>query len=246
MQRKGDTTESFQILLLSFCFLQFSPACSLTFSNLENNSCRIRPSRKDAAPTLKCPTDEEAKHKYGVEVTKTGGDKGLNVLATRTIKKDTIIIEYKGTIVDKLDPKNKYSFQIDEGVHKGKVLEGQMNEGIAASINHCCKANCEAVLVKGTSESKDYDAVAIIANRDINAKEEVTIEYCDKDDVQAFLDGEDCLCEACGGQNWRENAVKVPAPAETNHSSVYIVDVEMTKEEKEKYACNNVRRFIWE
>ncbi|GFH56710.1 hypothetical protein CTEN210_13186 [Chaetoceros tenuissimus] len=211
-----------------------------------NNSRRIRPSRKDTAPTLKCPTDEEAKHNYGVEVTKTGGDKGLNVIANQTIKKDTIIIEYQGIIVDKLDPNNKYSFQIDEGVHKGKVLEGKMNEGIAASINHCCEANCEAVLVKGTSESKDYDAVAIIAKRDIKAKEEVTIKYGNKDEVQAFFDGGDCLCEACGGKNWRENAVKVSAPAETNHSSLYIVEVEMTNEEKEKYACNNVRGFIWE
>lgn len=181
-----------------------------------------------------------------MEVTKTGGDKGLNVIANETIKKDTTIIEYQGIIVDALDPNNKYSFQIDEGAHKGKVLEGNMNEGIAASINHCCNANCEAVLVKGTSESKDYDAVAIIAKRDIKAKEEVTIKYGNKDEVQAFFDGGDCLCEACGGKNWRENAVKVPAPAETNHSSLYIVEVEMTNEEKEKYACNNVRGFIWE
>lgn len=205
---------------------------------------RILPSRT-VAPTLKYPTEEQAKHELGVEVTKTGGNKGLNVIATKVIKKHTILSDYKGTIVDKLDPNSDYSFIIDAGLYAGKVLQGKMNEGIAASINHSCKANCEALLIKGTSESKEPDTIVIRTIRKIEPNEELTLNYCDKDEVGAFFNGGMCLCEECGGQNWTENALKFPAPAGTQHSSLYIVNVEMTEEEQQKHSCTNACRFIW-
>lgn len=147
--------------------------------------------------------------------------------------------------MDELDPNNMYSFKIDEGVHKGKVLQGEMNVGIGASMNHCCEGNCEALLIKGTSESKDYDTMVIRTKRKIKPNEELTYKYCDKVEVDAFFDEGNCLCEECGGQHWTENALEIPAPAGTQHISGYVVHVEMTEEEKQKHTCTDPRKFIW-
>jgi SET domain-containing protein len=104
---------------------------------------------------------------------------------TRPIRKGTLIVEYVGERLtleqaeDLYDPfPNTYLFGLDDGE---RIIDGF---GVAAFVNHSCKPNCETDQIRGK--------MWIIAQRDIEAGEELTYDY-------NLYDGEDdapCFCGA--------------------------------------------------
>lgn len=211
-------------------------------SKKKSGSARTRPRKKKSSAEEETteeeeeiiPTDIEAKFKFGLLTLKNGGGKGLLVIATKNIEGGVTVVEYFGRITSTPPPLSEY-YDV-ELVKNKKWLIGKKNGGFGVSFNHSCDPNCEYVEFSG-------DVVVLKTLRPIKAGEELTAKYC-KDFHSFFKDGK-CLCEKCGGQNWRENAqrVIVPIPG-AKLSSGHIVEVEMSEEEKEKYACTDVRKLI--
>jgi len=102
---------------------------------------------------------------------------------TVPIRKGTLVVEYVGERLsteqaDDLydDVPMTYLFGLDRGKH---VVDGY---GVAAFVNDSCQPNCETDIIGGR--------IWIIAQRDIEAGEELTYDY-------NLFDGEEdapCLC----------------------------------------------------
>ena len=95
---------------------------------------------------------------------------------TRRLRKGTLIVEYVGEHIsyeeaDDLydDYENTYLFGLDGGK---RIIDGF---GVAAFVNHSCKPNCETDQIAGK--------MWIIALRDIEPGEELTVRYGDFSDV---------------------------------------------------------------
>ena len=204
-------------------------------SKKKSGSARTRPRKKKSSKET-IPTDIKAKFQFGLLTLKNGGGKGLMVIATKDIEGGIIIVRYFGIITKKRPPplSTYYAFELDKNK---KWLIGKKNGGFGVSFNHSCDPNCEYV-------RHSANIVVLETLRPIKAGEELTTNYGDNFHL-FFKDGK-CLCEKCGGQNWRENAqrVIVPIPGGAKLSSGHIVEVEMSEEEKEKYACTDVRKLI--
>lgn len=102
---------------------------------------------------------------------------GRGVFATRTIRKGTTIIEYRGDRTtwaiasrrpdsDPDNPQHTFIFELEDG----NVIDAGRRGNAARWINHCCEPNCEAI------EYGD-GSVFIHARRTIRAGEELTYDY---------------------------------------------------------------------
>lgn len=102
---------------------------------------------------------------------------GRGVFATRTIRKGTRIIEYRGDRTtwdvalerpasDPDNPHHTFFFETSDGT----VIDANVRGNAARWINHSCDANCE---------SFEYDdgRVFIEARRTIRAGDEITYDY---------------------------------------------------------------------
>ena len=102
---------------------------------------------------------------------------GRGVFATRTIRKGTRIIEYRGDRTtwevalerpasDPDNPHHTFFFETSDGT----VIDASVRGNAARWINHSCDANCE---------SFEYDdgRVFIEARRTIRAGDEITYDY---------------------------------------------------------------------
>jgi len=110
-------------------------------------------------------------------VVRNSGIHGRGVFATRTIRKGTTIIEYRGerttwedasTRPDS-DPDNPHHTFIFE-LNDGNVIDAGVRGNAARWINHSCAPNCD------TYEDDD-GRVFIEARRTIRAGEELTYDY---------------------------------------------------------------------
>ena len=102
---------------------------------------------------------------------------GRGVFATRTIRKGTKVIEYRGertTWDDALerpssdpdDPHHTFFFETSDG----RVIDANVRGNAARWINHSCSPNCCAV-------EDDEGRVFIEARRTIRAGDEITYDY---------------------------------------------------------------------
>lgn len=105
-------------------------------------------------------------------VTRRSGIHGRGVFATIFIACGTRLIEYKGErITDKqsevlyADSTHTFLFMLDDTM----VIDGGQNGNTSRWINHSCEPNCEA--------NEEEGRVFIDALRDIDADEEITIDY---------------------------------------------------------------------
>ena len=102
---------------------------------------------------------------------------GRGVFATRTIRKGSRIIEYRGDRTtweialerpssDPDDPNHTFFFELSDG----RVIDANVRGNAARWINHSCNGNCQ---------SFEYDdgRVFIEARRTIRAGEELTYDY---------------------------------------------------------------------
>jgi uncharacterized protein len=102
---------------------------------------------------------------------------GRGVFATRTIRKGTEIIEYKGDRTtwdvalerpasDPDNPHHTFFFEVSDGT----VIDANVRGNAARWINHSCDAN-------GESEEDEDGRVFIAARRTIRAGDEITYDY---------------------------------------------------------------------
>ncbi len=91
--------------------------------------------------------------------------------ASRTIPKNTRVIEYVGEKISKQESQlrcsqnNEYIFSLGDD----SDLDGNVSWNPARLLNHSCSPNCEALLIE--------DHVWIVALRDIDDGEELTFNY---------------------------------------------------------------------
>jgi SET domain-containing protein len=102
---------------------------------------------------------------------------GRGVFATRTIRKGTDIIEYRGERITMKeadrrppsDPDNPYHTFLCE-LDDGRVIDADVRGNAARWINHSCAPNCEPY-------EDDEGRVFIAAKRTIKAGEELAYDY---------------------------------------------------------------------
>jgi uncharacterized protein len=109
-------------------------------------------------------------------VVRNSGIHGRGVFATRTIRKGTTIIEYRGERTtwkiaqarpdsDPDNPHHTFIFELDDG----RVIDAAVRGNAARWINHSCAPNCDTY--------EEDSRVYIAARRTIRAGEELTYDY---------------------------------------------------------------------
>ena len=116
---------------------------------------------------------------------------GTGGFAKATISRGTRVIEYvgeritKGESLRRCEANNEYIFALTEE----QDLDGSVEWNLARFINHSCAANCDA-------EQED-DHIWFVANRDLEAGEELTINYgfdlTDYEDYPCRCGAPDCV-----------------------------------------------------
>lgn len=120
---------------------------------------------------------------------------GLGLFATEPIKKGSFIIEYFGPKLSNKEAEElstKYLFELNSRW----TIDGSPRENIARYINHGCKPNAEANIVRGR--------VKIRAIKTIQPGDEITYNY-GKDYFNTFIKPMGCRCIACLGIKAKAN-----------------------------------------
>ena len=133
------------------------------------------------------------------------------LVATKDIKKDIRVIEYKGRLISKKETETNEKFDNEKfiylfNINKKYDLDGDYKYNIARLINHSCEPNCE-VTGKGTK-------LWISSIKDIKKGIELTYDYGFSFD-ENYKDYV-CKCRSlkcCGyivreGSRWRINKYK--------------------------------------
>jgi len=123
---------------------------------------------------------------------------GLGLFATEPIKKKEFIAEYWGRklptpTVDQLS--TRYLFEINSRW----TVDGSNRRNIARYINHSCRPNAQAEIVKGK--------IIIRAIKNIAPGDEITYHY-GREYFNAFLRDPGCKCAACRKKRHNERAAK--------------------------------------
>lgn len=124
------------------------------------------------------------------EIKTVSPDVGDGLFAVAPIKKGEFILEYIGNrIPTKLadESPSRYLFEINNRW----TIDGEPLENTARYINHSCEPNVEAEIEKGH--------INIYATRDIEAGEELTIDY-GEEYVAEFIKPYGCRCGPCAAK----------------------------------------------
>jgi len=133
-------------------------------------------------------TEKNIKKKIGefaLRVRKSPTGKGL--FTEESIPKDVRVIEYVGEEVAEAKQytiNSKYLFETG----KDKMINGNIRRNLAKYINHSCKPNCEAGVVRGR--------IYISSLRKIQPEEELTYNY-GEEYFDAYIKPKGCLCLKC-------------------------------------------------
>lgn len=129
-------------------------------------------------------------------------DTGLGLFATEPIKKRTLIIEYRGRRISNKRAaelewirSNKYLFELNSRW----TIDGKARSNTARYVNHACKPNAEAELIRGRMMFR--------AIKNIAAGEEITIDY-GEEYVELFFAKHGCLCATCRKKAKKKGAAK--------------------------------------
>ncbi len=109
---------------------------------------------------------------------------GWGLFADQPFKKGDVVAEYVGEYVTMAvaDAREKiyqeqriqdYQFRLDDGL----VIDATKKGGPARYINHNCNPNCIAKILPGEPPNERLRRVIIIAQRDIEAREEISYDY---------------------------------------------------------------------
>ena len=110
---------------------------------------------------------------------------GLGLFAEEMIKKDELIIEYIGNILNKEEADavkgGMYLFE----VNRNKTIDGSVRWNVARYCNHSCNGNAESEIKKGR--------VFIKATKTIKEGEEIVYDY-GEEFVKEFIAEKGCRC----------------------------------------------------
>ena len=112
---------------------------------------------------------------------------GLGLFAVRAFRRGERIIEYTGERIshEEADRRGgRYLFEIN----RKWQIDGKGRDNLARYINHACRPNCEARVVRGR--------VFIYARRQIREGEELTYHY-GKEYWDEYIRPRGCRCAAC-------------------------------------------------
>lgn len=115
---------------------------------------------------------------------------GLGLFATRSIKKKSRIVEYKGPILDAETADraerrgNRYLYEVS----KNRTIDGTPRPNVARYANHSCNPNAESVIWRGR--------VFIKALRNIKPGEEIVYDY-GTDYLKNVIGRTNCKCSRC-------------------------------------------------
>lgn len=112
---------------------------------------------------------------------------GLGLFATAPIKKGAFIVEYTGKKLPWREADanaNRYHFELNSRW----TIDGAMRSNVARYLNHSCRPNAEADVVRGR--------IIIRARKGIKPGNEITFNY-GKDYFDIFLKPKGCRCEKC-------------------------------------------------
>ncbi len=112
---------------------------------------------------------------------------GLGLFAVRAFRRGERIIEYTGERISREEADRRggrYLFEVNRRWH----IDGKGRENLARYINHACRPNCEARVVRGR--------VFIYARRHIREGEELTYHY-GKEYWDEYIRPHGCRCTAC-------------------------------------------------
>ena len=130
------------------------------------------------SPTVQATSPKSRVKSSGRRIqVRRSGVHGKGVFAVQALKKDEVLIEYVGELIDwdeALDrhphdpaqPDHTFYFQLDNGW----VIDANVGGNAARWINHSCAPNCEA-------EEREDGRVFIKALRNIRAGEELNYDY---------------------------------------------------------------------
>lgn len=116
---------------------------------------------------------------------------GLGLFATTPIARRKLIVEYAGPRIPTPEARalerarrNRYLFEIN-----GRwTIDGSARDNLGRYVNHACRPNAEAELVRGRMMFR--------ARRAIAAGEEITIDY-GEEYIALFFGPRGCRCAAC-------------------------------------------------
>lgn len=142
---------------------------------------------------------------------------GLGLFATEPIKKKQFIAEYWGrklptATVDQLS--TRYLFEINSRW----TIDGSTRRNIARYINHSCRPNAEASVVKGR--------ILIRAIKNIAPGDEITYHY-GRDYFDTFIRSVGCKCAACKKKRSKLRAEK-RAAAKTRKAQFRLISNRFT------------------
>ncbi len=116
---------------------------------------------------------------------------GLGLFATAPIAKRTLVIEYTGhriptKLAQEIEKRraNKYLFEIDRRF----TIDGSARTNLARYVNHACKPNTEAELLRGRMMFR--------AVKNIAPGEEITLDY-GEEYIDLYFGKTGCLCASC-------------------------------------------------
>jgi hypothetical protein len=109
---------------------------------------------------------------------------GLFLQTRKAIKANTVIALVKGPRRKK-DPEKATPYTIEVGKHYVELVRP------VKFLNHSCRPNCR--FQKWCSGEGEKEEVAIVSNKCINPKEELTVQYCNG----PFRFIASCNCDVC-------------------------------------------------
>jgi len=112
---------------------------------------------------------------------------GLGLFAGEDIKKNELVIEYIGEILNKEEAENKTSGQYLFEVNRNKTIDGSVRWNIARYANHSCAGNSESEIKKGR--------VFVKATKNIKEGDEIVYDY-GEEFVNEFITPNGCRCSA--------------------------------------------------
>ena len=110
---------------------------------------------------------------------------GWGLFTKLDIKKDDMITEYMGEIVRQcIADKREAAYEISgEGscymfrLDMSRIVDATVVGAMARFMNHCCQPNAYAKIITVDTELGMDKKIAVFANRDISAGEEITYDY---------------------------------------------------------------------
>ncbi|KAI1305369.1 Histone-lysine N-methyltransferase EHMT2 [Halotydeus destructor] len=119
-----------------------------------------------------------------MQVFRAKGRQGWGVRPLRDIAKGTFVCEYVGEIISDSEAdrreEDSYLFDLDNKDGETYCLDARYYGNVARFINHRCEPNLTPVKVFIDHQDLSFPRIALFANRDIKAYEELGFDYGEK------------------------------------------------------------------